>query len=185
MTTEGTDDWFAFGGSSATIPRLLANGAHTKALNGFSGLSFDWVLPVSQTTYSSTGSIPITTTLGDDTGGSLTSSTTYVGIYTATAGIISYGCRFVARADAAARTMKIYGGVFSGVITVTAHLSDASAADATSTHNTGAGVNADRMWTVVYNAARDGQVLEVTMLLTTNSGSSPNIHISGITVARN
>ncbi len=182
LTTDGTLDWIAPVANTA-LPR--AGSYHGKALGGYLQQSFDWVQEVaSSNPYSiSSGFNPsLTSNSGDDLQVPLSSSTAATGIANATGGATNYGFRVKVPAGTGTHTLKIYCSVFSGTATLTAKLSDGSASTATDTLVATAGNSASTKWTITYNAAKDGQTLFVSLLLTTNLGSGPAVNLGAITL---
>ena len=180
FSTEGTIDWF-YAGTIATTPRLQSIPVYSKLLGEQMYQLFDWVDPGTMWAYA--GWTPlVSTTAGDSTGPALTNSNTGTGIYRNEVGAVNYGVRFGALARTTTRVLRLYVGVFSGIATITARLSDGSHADVTATIEATAGVSADKMVTITYNSSEDFARLSVSVLITTNRGSSPNIHLMGATL---
>ena len=82
---------------------------------------------------------------------------------------------FTAPADTSTRTLVVHvGGYLSGG-TLTAHLSDGSAADFVDT-TAQVNVSFDRNYTLTYNAGSAGQTLKITWVVTSGAG---NVTLSG------
>ena len=183
FSTEGTEDWLHLNGTS-TFP-TAQNPPHTKAL-GIKTIwaTFIWIRRVAGNLFTFGSAAPaVTTNVSDSTGPALTAYATGVGVTLTTAGNLGNGFCFAAPADKTTRVLRLYAGVFSGEITVTCRLSDGSLADVTSTYDSGAGVGAARKFTITYNASLNGKFMIVTVLLTINRGSTPNVNFVGATLA--
>jgi len=179
FTTEGTIDWFVGGGATLipvqqAIPnyKVLGEGMH---------LWFQWVYQ--GTLFTQGSAVPTaTTTQGDTTGTALAALATRQGIFR-TDGGINYGVMFGAFARKTTRVLRLYISTFSAVNTITARLSDGSAADVTTTFDTGAATGLNRMITITYNSIEDFAHLAVSCLVSTNRGSNPNVMYVGATLA--
>jgi hypothetical protein len=86
------------------------------------------------------------------------------------------GFMFTAPADTSSRTLTVHVGGYQGSATLTAHLSDGSAADFVDTTTVVAG-QFDRNYRLTYNAASAGQTLKVTWVV---AGGSGNVTLNGI-----
>ncbi len=94
--------------------------------------------------------------------------------YSTTGGATKYGYGLVVRATRTQRTLNVGTRVWSGVMTVTAHLTDGSVADQTTTLTAGAGAGAEFNTPITYRASNDREELHVEVVFTTNSGSQPH-----------
>lgn len=185
LTTEGTFDWFCPNGSVSPHPWPTATNMKKNSGTAFMMAdSFDWVTNGTQTTFTQIFGSPACSCTNTDnvTGVALTSVTTGQGVNSSASGANSYGFRLAVPAGQVSRKLRIYMNVFSGTATCTASLSDGSAATATANVVSAAAANNESFFTITFNAARDGQVLTVTVLLTTNLGSSPDIKFMAATL---
>jgi hypothetical protein len=159
LTTEGTADW-AHWGTTLNTSFDHKNGV-TPQISDFTN--------VANSTITWLGSYAIGFTWSDGTPtASATNSTT--GIYTSGNGA---GFRITAPADNTTRTLRVYLGGQMSTGTLTAHLSDASAADYTvmSMFGTGdTGMMYERTVTLVYRAAAAGQTLTVSWVVSSQTG---------------
>lgn len=180
LTTEGTYDWIA-PPTYEGIPISKAWGpSNFKVLGGWLQRSFCWTSGPSLFTYTS-ATPTLTSAASDDSSTALTGFSTGVGI---TAGSnLGVGFFFCVPADSYQRVLRIYCGVFSGVVTLNAVASDSSFSALTGTLTASAGAGASTVFKITYNAARDGQWLNVSVRLTTNSGSNPNVTCQAVTLA--
>jgi len=144
--------------------------------------SFDWVT-AGNTLFTQGSSHSINSAASDDAAGlSLASFTTDQGVFTSGSGT-RFGFRLRAPANSSeVRTLKVYCSVFSGALTLTARLTDGSAADVTDVVDVGAGGFNFFVWTITYQSARDGQEIELSGILTTNRGSRPNVRFVAATL---
>jgi hypothetical protein len=78
--------------------------------------------------------------------------------------LTGFGFRLRPMASTSQRVLRVYGGGYRGTIRLYARLSDDSAVEVTNDWVAGDPA-VYRMWTITYNAARDGQVLEVEVLM--------------------
>jgi hypothetical protein len=85
------------------------------------------------------------------------------------------GFSFTAPADTTSRTLTVYVGGWASGGTLTAHLSDASAADYADT-TAAVGGQYDRNYTLTYNAASTNQTLTLTWQMTAGTG---NVTLNG------
>ena len=147
LTTGGTLDWAHWGRTSPTsIDRKTTGGSkissYTKVGSGTvynygdDALGFSW-----------TDGTPTASVTNDHSGVYITG--------------INRGFSFTVPADATSRTLKVYVGGWRTQGTLTAHLSDGSAADYTTTASN-TGNTFDRAITLTFNAASAGQTLTVT-----------------------
>ncbi|HWE28256.1 MAG TPA: hypothetical protein VHB97_09655 [Polyangia bacterium] len=168
LTTEGLADWTHWGTTVATS--FDHKNAVTMQISNFTN--------VANTPVQQLGSYGVGFTWADGTPTpAATNSTT--GVYTYGAGA---AFRITARADTTTRTLRLYAGGQQSTATVTAHLSDASAADYTTTTTLGAGDTGnqfERTVTLVYHAAAAGQTLTVTWALSSNAGY---VHVHSATL---
>lgn len=180
VSTEGVYDWLApctFQG----IPRAKAwPPPNSKATGGWLLETFCWTSGASMVTFS--GAIPaLTSVRADDTSAALSGFSNGVAIQASTD--TGEGFFFRMPADTYQRVLRIYTGVFSGVMTVTGVASDGSFSTVVTTLTAAPAASAVTVVKIVYNTARDGQHLNVTVRLTTNSGSTPNISCQAVTLA--
>jgi len=175
LSAEGTKDWFAPGGSTT-------GNVHSKLLGGRIMKSFDWVTD-GQTLFTQPGSFSISSNTSDDAAGSrLTSSTTDQGLLTY-AGATGIGYRLrVPASSTGTRTLKIYSSVFSAAVTLTARFTDGSVADASDLVDAGTGGYNYFVWTISYQSAHDGEELEISAIITTNHGGTPNLKFAAATL---
>ena len=175
LSVEGARDWFAPAGSTS-------GNYHSKMLGGQIMKSFDWVT-AGGAFFAQGSSYSINSAASDDaTGLSLASFKTDQGMFMPGSGT-GFGFRLRAPANSSeVRTLKLYCSVFSGALTLTAHLSDGSAADVTDVVDVGAAGYNFFVWTVSYQSARDGQEVELSGILTTNRGSTPNVKFIAATL---
>jgi hypothetical protein len=83
---------------------------------------------------------------------------------------LGQGFSFTAPADTTSRTLVVHVGGWKSGGTLTAHLSDGSAADFTDTTATASG-QYDRNYTLTYSGASAGQTLTVTWKMSSGSGN--------------
>lgn len=180
LTTEGIYDWLATS-TFTGIPRTKAwPPPNSKMLGGYLFESFCWTTAASIFNFS--GALPaLTSTASDDTARGLSGFTTGVGL-TATTDTGEGYC-FKVPADTFQRVLRLYTGVFSGTITIVARASDGSFTDLTDTLVSAAGAGVGTVWKITYKTARDGQWLLISVRLTTNLGSTPNVTCQAITLA--
>jgi hypothetical protein len=159
LTTEGTTDWIHWGDNT---------------LNRKAG-----VTPAQLSTYTVVGSGTVFN-YNDDlrrmswTDGAPTASGTNNGdgFYINNVG---QGFSFTAPASSASRTLVVHVGGYNSGGTLTAHLSDGSAADFVDVTSAASG-QYDRNYTLVYHAGATGQTLTVTWKMTSGSG---NVTLNG------
>jgi hypothetical protein len=104
------------------------------------------------------------------------SSTNRTGLYISGVG---NGFSFAAPADSSSRTLAIHVGGWNSAGTLTAHLSDGSAADFVNTTPTASG-QYDRNYLLTYQAASAGQTIRVTWTVAAGSG---NVTVNGAALA--
>jgi hypothetical protein len=145
--------------------------------------SFDWIT-AGQNLFIQAGSFSLSSVASDDAfGTALKSLTTDQGVFTSSGLATGFGFRFRAPAsNTGPRKLNIYCSVFSGGVTLTARLTDGSAADVTDIVDSGSGGYNYFVWTVNYESAHDGQELEISVVLTRNGGSSPNVKFAAATL---
>lgn len=173
LTAEGTLDWCAMAGVS--VPPRLIDVHHSKVVGELLTDSFDWIRKGSNNTGVNTLTAPTLTAAASDDISSIAlagyNKNAYINDntgYTTT----GYGFRLRAAANQTPRILRLYAGVLQGAtITVTAHLSDGSAADASDVL-VSTGSLEERKWTIAYNAGRDGQFLTVRVVVTARDGTS-------------
>ncbi len=185
VSTAGTRDWFAPGGSYVENYRgsgSIGNEAYSKILGGRIHVSFDWVGNYSAG-FTQSSSISISSNAADDSRGGLSSVATDQGIDQSSGSIVNWGYRFRVPADTYSRTLSIYGSVFSGVATLTVYATDGSFATVTNAQDSGSATAIGNLWTVTYNTAHDGQEIYVSVLVTTNHGSTANLKFITATLA--
>jgi len=157
LTTEGTSDWAHWGDGS-----LTRKAGVTPQLSDYAVVGAGTVF-----TYNNDPRA-ITWTDGTPTG----SATNNNGIYINN---LQNGFSFTAPADTGTRTLTVHVGGWMSGGTLTAHLSDLSAADfADSTTPTGG--QYDRNYTLTYKAASAGQTLTVSWVTTSGAG---NVTLNG------
>jgi hypothetical protein len=169
LSADGARDWFAPAGNTG-------GNYHSKLLGGQMMKSFDWVNPLGTNLTTQSSSFAISSTTADDaTGQGLVSLQTDQGVQTPGAAT-GFGLRFrVPAGNGFNRTLKVYCTTLSSSVTLTARLTDGSVVDATDLVDSPNGMTATHfVWTVNYQAARDGEELEISVIVTTNHGSSSN-----------
>lgn len=185
LSTEGTIDWCDSNGLATFNPFTTSNLTHRKVggdgmmsrtlvyfAGGAAGVSL---------LANSDGPFTKTTTAADDAYTAALSATTYTAVYTATASQTGYGFQFEAPATTTARTLKLFVGVWSGTITITATLSDGTTANTTIV--TTASASMQQIVPITYTASSYGQTLQVKVVLTTNLNSSPNVQFYAATLS--
>lgn len=184
LSTLGTRDWFAPGGISSQNYRVSLGTAHSKILGGFVLVSFDWVSTTGWTAFTQASVYTLTTTATDDVANApLSGASTDQGYDTSSILSVNVGYRLRVPADTYARTLTLYGSFFSCAATLTATPTDGSFATLTDTRDAGAAGTISYKWVITYNTARDGQELEVSVVVTTNHGSSPNFKFTAATLS--
>ncbi len=151
LTTEGSADWVHWGDTSlnrkAGVTAQLSS--YTLVENGAANSYNNDLRPISWTDGTPTAS----------------SSNNLNGVYTAGVG---QGFWFTAPADTTSRTLVVHVGGWISSGTLTAHLSDGSAANFTDTTATATG-QFDRNYTLTYNAASAWQTLTITWTMATGN----------------
>jgi hypothetical protein len=187
LTTEGTFDWL-FPNGTTTTPSSGNTNISMKRISGTGYLlanGFAWSGGSgTDTVYTQNFSTPaVTATATDDLiARGASSAVAGQGVYSVQSAAISYGFRLSIPIGQVSRTLRIYSSVFSGTATCTASLSDGSASTVTATISAAASSNYEGYFTIVANAGRDGQFLTVSVLLTTNLGSTPNVKFMAATL---
>jgi hypothetical protein len=158
MTTEGTADWEHWGDAS-----LNRKAGVTAQLSNYSIVGSGTV-----SSYNNDPR-PLSWTDGNPTA---SSSNNPNGVFI---NAIGQGFSFTAPADLTSRTLVVHVGGWNSGGTLTAHLSDQSAADYTNITTAGTG-QYDRNYTLTYQAGGAGQTLTVTWKMTSGSG---NVTLNG------
>jgi hypothetical protein len=158
MTTEGTADWEHWGDAS-----LNRKAGVTAQLSNYSIVGSGTV-----SSYNNDPR-PLSWTDGNPTA---SSSNNPNGVFI---NAIGQGFSFTAPADLTSRTLVVHVGGWNSGGTLTAHLSDQSAADYTNITTVGTG-QYDRNYTLTYQAGGAGQTLTVTWKMTSGSG---NVTLNG------
>lgn len=183
LTTEGTLDWICPNGTVVTPPN--GNMKKTSGTGFLLDTTFAWSNgsgTINTFTQNFTNPAVSATVADDLLGRGLSGAIAGQGIDSATAGALSFGFRLAVPAGQVSRTLKIYMSVWSGTATCTASLSDGSAANATATVAAAASTQTEGFFTIVFNAGRDGQMLTVSVLLTTNNANTPNVKFMAATL---
>jgi hypothetical protein len=178
LSSEGTRDWFAPGGN---LPSGAVN-YHSKLLGGQVMKSFDWIM-AGQVSFTQGSSFAVTSLASDDSNGiAMRSVSSDQGVFTSGPST-GFGFRFrVPASNTGPRKLNIYCSAFSAGVTLTARLTDGSAADVTDVVDTGSGGFNYFSWTINYESAHDGQELEIAVVVTRNGGSSPNLKFAAATL---
>lgn len=190
VTTEGTADWFVPNGTTALPRQVGATFLQAKVGGKTGGMiynSFEWVggAATGITIFTQNFTHPaVTCNLGDTLGsGGIASSINGQGLFTNVGGAVGYGFQLAVPALTSARTLRLYSSVFSGVVTCTASFADGSVTPVTATITAAAGTANESYFAITFTGAAQGALLLVTVLLTTNSGSGPNIKFMAATLA--
>jgi hypothetical protein len=199
LSTEGTKDWLAFTGTATTNPLFDDGLWNWKVLGGYLRRAIRFIYPAATTTLSTNTSstLSLSATAGDDGAASGTaaaqplSASTNTMIETSNTGTpyTNWGFALEVPADTTSRTLRLYagfspsGGSVSGTMTVTARLSDGSAADVTQTVTTSVSGVAWYKFTFVFNAASGGQRLNVSAMITGFGDSGTRIGFQAATLA--
>jgi hypothetical protein len=179
LTAEGTKDWFAPAGNTGS------SSFHGKLLGGQIIKSFDFVNG-SAGLFAQGSSFTISSSASDDaTGKAISNVGTDQGLQSASA--TGFGFRFRVPADnRVSRRLKLYVSTLSATVMLTARLSDGSVVDASDMVDSALGITTYFVWTIDYQAARDGQELAISAIVTANHGSStagsPNVKITAATL---
>lgn len=187
FTTEGTIDWVAQGANNPyRFAGAADNGIHMKSSGGWLVPYFEWIQAAGGTFTLSNGTsgVTFTATGTDDANSAVLNSPNWGTKATSSGSITAWGFRFKAPASASAsRTCRLHWGHFSSTITISASLSDGSASPASTTHDIGAAAGTGALRTdFTFQSGNFGAWLEVTMLVTTNKGSTPNIAFAGLSL---
>ena len=153
LTSEGTTDWRHWGDSS-----LNHKAGVTAQLSNYTVVGTQNVLAYSNDLR------PISWSDGTPTASAASDTN---GLYIQGLG---QGFSFTAPADTTSRTLVVHLGGWKSGGTLTAHLSDGSAADFTDTTATASG-QYDRNYTLIYSGASAGQTLTVTWKMSSGSGN--------------
>lgn len=180
LTTDGTRGWFILHGTLVT-PRQQ-NPPYRKILGEMDGSDFDWIVASSGSNTGFTQGSGLAVTATDNLVAGLTSYATDEGYYDGSG--TGFGFQFSAPADTYSRTLKVYASSYSGDIQLTASLSDGSATTVTKTGSSASSTETRFVFTLTYNAARDGQRLRVKVLKSANfSGTNGNIKFQAATLS--
>ena len=174
LTTQGTVDWMAPLGNTAAWSRQdYPNRKMYPTDVGF--LDHKWIWGPGLALFTGALLTGVSATAADNMQQyALTNyATGGLGFWSA-AGAVNYGFYLLCHAGTTSRTLKMLSRIWSGVLTVTAHLSDGSAADVSATMDSGAGAGMEQEFVITFNAGRPDAVLTVTALVTTNHGSQPH-----------
>jgi hypothetical protein len=164
LSTEGTVDWAHWGYSSGT------SFDDKNGVNQISNVTVVGSTPAAQYTnnsnsYSWTGGYPTSSATNTTTGINVTG--------------VNNGFMITVPADTTQRTLKVYTGVHKATGTVTAYLSDGSAADYTATIADSHG-STNQVITINYKAASAGQTL-VFQIIDTAPGNGGNVTLQAAT----
>jgi hypothetical protein len=157
LTAEGSVDWVHWGDASLNRKTGVATQISTYNVLGGSAIAY------------STDLRQLSWTDGAPTASSTNNP---AGLYVSGVG---NSFSFTAPADLGTRTLVVHVGGWNGGGTLTAHLSDRSAADFVDTTANAAG-GYDRNYTLTYSAGTPGQTLKVTWAMSSGSG---NVTLSG------
>ena len=161
LTTEGTSDWVHWGEASLNRKANVTAQISTYSVAG-AGPVYTYNPDLR----------PLSWTDGNPTGSSTNNTN---GLYINNTG---NGFSFTAPAGTAAHTLVVHVGGWNSGGTLTAHLSDSSAANFTDiTPNTNG--QYDRNYTLTYSAATAGQSLTVTWVMSSGTG---NVTLSGAAI---
>jgi Bacterial Ig-like domain (group 1) len=186
LTAEGTSDWIHWGDSgTGTRPDGLGGLPNRKA--GVSPQLSDYtpilVIPAPIGGYQNdsrlmswTDGTPAATNTNDANGIFVHGCPINGGNEVCTTATPGDGFSFTAPADTATRVLMVHVGGFNSGGTLTAHLSDGSAADYVDVSPTIANVAYDRNYALTYHAGLPGQTLTVSWVI--SSGFS-NVNMSG------
>jgi hypothetical protein len=170
LTTLGTSDWAHWGRANnfANFDHKATGGSQistaTKLGSGSYGSYFDSTRQVIWSDGTPTGS-----SSGDNA---------YIWANTA----LGAGYSFTVPADTTVRTLLVYAGGFSSGDTLTAHLSDGSAADYVATAS-GTGIYTN-LYTITYSAASAGQKLTISYVKSSNiAGTGGSVDLIAATLS--
>ena len=159
LSAEGTADWAHWG---------TANKNSFDHRNIPTPLISDFTPVIGNETITQFGSYALGFSWNNGTPTATAMSTT-TGVYASGTGT---GFRITVPADTTTRTLRLYSGGEQSTVTVTAHLSDSSAADYTTatTAMNGDGTQFERITTLVYHATSAGQTLTVSWVQSSGTG---------------
>ena len=180
LTAEGTLDWFAPGAYAYSNYRVtdvsITGGPSVGNAKRFGG---DWIRQsfdfVGSATNRSGYVSPTRCTASDNiqnTGAYNNAAGVYVG-----GALGLYGYRFRVPADTFTRVLRIYGGTYIGVATLSVCSSDGSIASASAVSV----ANGPYVFTTTYSTARDGQALIVEVLYTSGDAVG-NLAVDAMTL---
>jgi hypothetical protein len=189
LPTEGTVDYFAATTGLSTPPRSI--GSSSTVL--FARREGGWIMRSFQFVYAgnSTFSNDTTTIGGTDKTNSastemftatISSNTTCSRMFSVSSPTNGWGYSFTVPATTNSRTLKVYVGQFSDVITWTAHLVDGSAADVTTSTDSTSGAFIAKKITVTFKSAAPTDLV-FTGFVTSRYTSDPNICFCAATVS--
>ena len=186
FTTEGSIDWFA-PTAFLDAPRQLSlsNASNSKKMGGWIRESFDWNWVPEGLNNGTAASQARTVNTGDNINGAttLTANTTAPYLWSgSTSPSAGWGYTFRVPATNTQRVLRIYTFYFSLNVIVTAHLSDGSAADASTTFSAASGAGGSKMVTITYKASTPGAELSVSVLAGAFTRSDPNLGFAGATL---
>ena len=161
LTAEGTADWVHWGDASLNRKAGVAPQISTYSIVGSGTVKTYTNDP---RTLSWTDGTPAATGSNED------------GIYISSQ---KNGFSFTVPAGTTSQTLTVYVGGWDSGGTLTAHLSDASAADYVNTTTAVSG-QYDGNYTLIFNAASAGQTLTITWVMTSGTG---NVSLSGATLS--
>lgn len=179
----GTVAWLykGDGGNNKPSANPSTNGLRWKQLDNGIGMGFNPIGINNSTsvgTYSQ-GTSFTTTSTDDNFGNALASSNTGT-IYANSAAGTNYGFSFHVPISTVARTFKIYTVVHGATATVTAHLEDASASDATNTYNAASGTDTFKEIDITVTAG-SSTYLDFKLVVTAGTVGFSEIGISAVT----
>jgi hypothetical protein len=173
LTTQGSDDWVHWGLSSpSSVNRKAAVTPQISALTLIGSGTIPDRFTDSVSTYSWIDGTPTANV-----------SNTTTGVYIQNFDGPGRGMQFTVPADAIARTLKVYLGEFSATGTLTATLSDASAAAFTNTMTGIADNTVQGVYTLNYAANSPGQTLTVKWVETGALGAFDNMTMQAATLS--
>ena len=161
LTTEGSADWVHWGDGS--VPGVNRKSGVTAQISGYTVVGSGAV--------SSYTNDPRPLSWSDGTP-TASNSHDLKGVFISKVG---NGFSITAPADTSSRTLTVHVGGWSSAGTLTAHLSDGSAANYVDTTAAATG-QYDRNYTLTYNAASAGQTLTVTWVMASGAG---NVTLNG------
>lgn len=191
VSTEGTRDWFAPGGTAAGYDHRAGNGIATNSPapigNGSTMRNFLWAAAGNaMTPFVQASGMLITSNANNTVGQAALNSNQFNGYFQAGAGV-GWGFFFITPAvPDEERICRIRYGQFSNVIQWRAQMYEgvlAAGLDVAVDVDSGAGVGIERMTTIRYRGSSFGTSLLVSGLCTVNRGASPNLRLGAITIA--